>query len=72
MKSEILKIMKSEILKIILNSQNPLRLPEIEFELKKIGFLDLCTFDVRDIIAELIDEQKIVFVPGRLVISKFA
>ncbi len=44
-----------------------LSIPEIEVQLKNRGHWDADTFDVRDAVAELVQQRRAMFVPGRLV-----
>jgi hypothetical protein len=59
--------LKNQILDIIAASSEPLSLPTIELKLKQANDSDADTFDVRDAVAELVQKQQAVFVPGRLV-----
>ena len=55
-----------QVLEILGGSSEPLSLPDIEFRLKKQENW-ANTLDVRDAVAELIQNQQAEFVPGRLV-----
>ena len=60
--------LQSQVLAIISQAgTEALSIPQIEVQLKNDGHWDADTFDVRDTVAELVEERKAEFVPGRLV-----
>jgi hypothetical protein len=61
--------LQAQILDVLRAATNPLSVPEIEFKLKQLNNWDADTFDVRDVVADLVREKQADFVPGRLVES---
>lgn len=61
------KNLETHVFEIIQASGTPLSIPQIEVKLRNENVWDANTFDVRDAVAELIEERKAEFVPGRLI-----
>lgn len=60
--------LRDQILKVLMQKGKALRLPEIELALKNEGHWLADTFDVRDAVAKLIEEEKVDEIhPGRMV-----
>lgn len=59
--------LRETVIQIIQDGNRPLRIPEIEVSLKQHGNWNANTFDVRDVVADLVEEGRVEFTPGRLV-----
>ena len=59
--------LRAKVIGILKKKAGVLRVPEIEVELKHDGYWDADTFDVRDMVAELIADGTEEVHPGRKV-----